>query len=271
MTKKILDNNQSYLLGFLQSDGHRNSTDENNIAIELAYKDIDILEKIKNEFLIHNIIYSRIRDTNFKKNYKSCSLRFHTSYVADLLNYLPIGTKSEIVRPPQNIYYSETDYWRGFIDGDGSIGFRKTHNKKLEPFISIGTSSEPIARTFEKFVFEHCYSKNKSNRNKRDDAFNITIGGLYGLSMIKKIYYKNCFGLDRKIIKAQEISRSNFKSEQKTIQFSRDEDILLLNHKFDKKYCLPNRLLSVSRARLRLLLSKNIDTVEKLFDINYFV
>ncbi len=274
MKTKSLDNNQSYLLGFLQSDGHRATSNHNSIQIELSIKDIDILEKIKQSFGLSSNIMQRTRDTNFKENYTSCRLHFHKDYICDIIDFIPFGSKSYNVKPPMNIMYSEFDYWRGFIDGDGSLGFRKSSSNKkygVEPFISIATSSEYIARSFEKFVFKHFYSKNHSNRNKRDEQFNITIAGYYCTLVVEKLYYNGCLSMDRKMAEANAILRLAGTNSQKRHPFSREEDTALLLNSPNDSISLPNRKLSVSKNRLKYLLSKGIDSSDKLLDINYFI
>lgn len=262
-----LDNKQSYLLGLLQSDGHRNSKFNNSISIEISNRDRDILEKIKILFSLPNKISTRVRDTNFIKNYTSCSLAIHSSSIANIINFIPCGVKSEIVMPP-DVNYFEHDYWRGFIDGDGSLGLRKSY-AKLSPFISIATNSEHIARSFEQYVFRHSYSKNKSNRNKRDNSFNITIGGSYCKSIVEKLYYPNCLSLDRKMKKANAILKATYSDNYNN--FSREEDAFILNHLSDKEIILPNRIKQKVKLRIEYLLSKGIDTPDKLLDIKYFI
>lgn len=269
-----ISNNESYLLGLLQSDGHRPFNQSNVIEIELSYQDIDILDKIKKVLSLPNDIIVRTRDTNYKDNYVSCRLHINGKDITSIIDFIPIGSKSEIVRPPLDVIHSEIDYWRGFIDGDGSLGWRNTsQNKKneIEPFISIATSSEHITRAFEQFVFKHFYSKNKSHRNKRDDQFNITIAGYYCPAIVKMIYYRGCLGLDRKIAEAESILQPANLVTHARLPFSREEDAMLLEIAHRKPISIPNRKSSVAKRRLKYLLSKGIDSHDKLFDMSYFI
>jgi hypothetical protein len=279
----FIDKNQSYLLGFLQSDGHRSLTHPNGIQIELSIKDRDILDKIRIEFSVINNVRTRTRDTNFKDDYASCSLAIHKSSIVNIIDFIPFGKKSETVRPPSDVIYLEIDYWRGFIDGDGSIGFREGKHKP-EPFISIATSSEYIARVFENFLFLQSYSKNHSNRNKRDEQFNITIAGCYAVHMANILYYPECLSLDRKMKEATLIISSSFLAEQKHLQFTREEDSQILLFFREKKALktfktpkisviptLTNRSKQTVYNRLKYLLKRGIDSQEKLYDIRYFI
>lgn len=274
---KILDNNKSYLLGFLQSDGHRSAANQNSIQIEISLRDKDILDKIKQVFSLSVDVRQRTRDTNFKKNYTSCGLTINGKYISDIIDFIPFGKKSEIVQPPVGVQYSEIDYWRGFIDGDGSLGYRTSSKNKIKkPFLSLCTSSEYIARSFEKFLFVHTYSKNKNNRNKRDKQFNITVGGYYCQQIIKKLYdADNSLFLDRKMCDAKLIlNDSKVLLNRISIPFSREEDCILLSHFSNNQELfskLPNRYPSVIKNRLKYLLSRNIDNPNKLFNLSYFV
>ena len=51
--------------------------------------------------------------------------------------YVPVGKKSYIICPPKE-EFSEVDYWRGIIDGDGSLGIAKSLGNA--PFLSVITA-----------------------------------------------------------------------------------------------------------------------------------
>ena len=75
--------------------------------------------------------------------------------------YLPIGNKTAQISCPDGV--SEIDYWRGIIDGDGSIGF----TKRGECFVSLTTASDNIAKQYLKFIELNVGIKKNINRNKR--------------------------------------------------------------------------------------------------------
>src|ERR1035437_4749065 len=266
---KEIDQKLSYLLGFLQADGHRVKLHPNNIQIELSAKDIDILQKIKKEFSLPLDIRSRIRDTNFAKNYASCSLNIHAKSIENIIEYIPQGKKSETIMPP-NCKYSEYDYWRGIIDGDGSIGFRNGRSTPT-PYISLVTNSGHLAEAFELFLFKETYSKNKSSKNKRDNCYNIVLGGYYVFTFLEKVYYDKCLALDRKLNKAANILSSNWLSLTKKRPFSREEDTFLLTLPLSEIMRFSTRDRSVLRTRLKYLSIRNIDDIKKLYNIEYYI
>jgi len=266
-TPTKLDSNLSYLLGFIQTDGHR-SKSTNAIYISLSYKDIDILSKIKEYLHIPNDIRIRIRDTNFKKQYKSCEFSFSWTYISEIINFIPSGEKSFMICPPP-IEYSEIDYWRGVIDGDGSLGFRYGGRGTMEPYISLITKSDDLAIAFQEFVFKKYYSKNNSNKNKRDNCYNIALSNVNAQKVVNDLYYNNCFSLDRKIAKAKDIT--NFIIDIKNRQYSRDDDIILLTFPFKIALEKLNRHPANLKRRLKLLTKHNIFTVNDLYDRKKFI
>lgn len=199
----------SYVFGFLQSDGHLGSHKKSGLKkgklnIELSFKDRDILLLIQKCIDVETSFSSRIRNTNFKENYKSCKLSFHSTEFREALHKLglPIGKKSAIIKPPKSKYV-EIDYWRGIIDGDGSLGFTKDG----WPFISLNTSSTKLALEYKKFIKKITGRTNNANRNKRDGTFNICETRENAQLICKELYYNECIGMKRKIKKAKKISK----------------------------------------------------------------
>lgn len=82
-----------------------------------------------------------MRDTNFKKGYSSCVFKNNQQAFREWLLScgFPKENKTFNAAPPI-VAYSEFDFWRGFIDGDGSLGI----SAKNIPFVSLITDSESI-------------------------------------------------------------------------------------------------------------------------------
>lgn len=183
----------SYLIGFLHSDGHLYETTRNrgNVSIELNIKDIDILYKIQS--LIGGKIHQRKRITNFGYNH-SAVLKVHSLETRNFLKKkgLIAGKKSDIVSIPDRL--SIKHYLRGFIDGDGSIGF--TGNN--EPFISIVTKSEVLKNQILQYLFKKFQLVKNLNRNKRDNIYNITIKNENALKFSRILYNKSEIYMNRK-------------------------------------------------------------------------
>lgn len=217
---------ESYVLGFFQADGHY---DGRYLVAELSEIDNDIILSF-NKKIKKSSIYYRIRDTNFKNNYKTISLHIRDNELIDKLkDFIPEGKKSEIVAAPENIEYSEIDYWRGVIDGDGSLGFKETGI----PYIALNTSSEYLYHDFNSFLEKMINFRLKIKRNKRDNTYNILLPLAKGIIITKLLYQNNEISLNRKNEMAKDIINfdiKNYNSHTNKLPFSKKEDNILLNN-----------------------------------------
>jgi hypothetical protein len=194
----------AYLFGFAQTDGHlyEQSRNRGKLSIEISKQDEEILESFKRYLPFNSSIRRRVRTTNFGKNYESvvwtiCDKRFR-----DCLKDwgFPVGKKSEIIKTPC-ASYSQNDYFRGLIDGDGSLGL--TANGF--PFVSFITSSPVIVSEYLDFIKRVAGKSKTSLPNKRDKIHNIAIYKEDAQELVRQIYYKNCLALPRKLRKAEEV------------------------------------------------------------------
>jgi hypothetical protein len=111
------------------------------------------------------------------------------------------GKKSYICKPP-NKNYDEISFWRGVIDGDGSIGFTAENI----PFISLATQSKYIAKAFKIFVENITNFYPTTSKNKRDRTWNITIWSTNAIKLAKVLYPKNAISMTRKRKLAKKLS-----------------------------------------------------------------
>jgi hypothetical protein len=251
----------SYLIGLLQSDGNNYETTRNRgkIVLELSDRDNDIIHKINQE-MSNTKISKRIRNTNFKENYKSISLSiFDIKLRNDLKKYIPIGNKSKIIYKPDNVI--EKDYWRGIIDGDGSLGITKNNI----PFISLVTKSNLLANSYIEYIKNIVGVEKSTTPNKRDNIYNIMLTNENAQILIKELYYDNCFGIDRKINKAIEIllwKRPNerIKVTWKKTKWTKYEDDFIITHTLEESMKDLNRTEKSIKIRLYRLnvCNKNI-------------
>ena len=146
----LTDPNWAYLFGFLQSDGHMagKTGHKGRIQIEIKSTDEIILHKIKSFLTINSSVTSRSRITNFGQN-NSSILTICDMQLRDELNELglPYGKKCYTIKPP-TVEFSKPDYFRGLIDGDGSLGT----TAKNYPFLSFITVSELLAQSYNDFL-----------------------------------------------------------------------------------------------------------------------
>lgn len=203
----LTDSNIAYIFGLFQTDGHlsANTRNRGRLSLEINIKDQNIIHDIAKILPVTYTIKYRTRTTNFKKSNKSIILNiFDLSFRQELILLgLPIGNKSKIIKPPTT-QYSEKDYWRGIIDGDGSLGFCKS-GKYIVPFISLITTSKNLYLAYKKFVFKIINHIVNINPNKRDNAYNIILKSEDAQKMINYLYSNSNIFIKRKQDIAKEI------------------------------------------------------------------
>ena len=176
--------NYSYFIGFAQTDGYlskrKDRIDLGRLSIEIKREDEPLLLKLNEVLGFPGKIHQRVRDTNFKKEYKSSSLDINKKeYILEINKYVPFGRKSLSVEA-HSVPYAVKDYIRGLIDADGSIGY----TSKGIPFISFTTQSESLKNVYLEYLHNTFGIKKLVKRNTRD-AIYITL--LYLVHMRKKL------------------------------------------------------------------------------------
>lgn len=248
----------SYLIGFLQTDGsyYENTRNRGRITLEISMRDKDIIEKIHEAIPSVTKITYRKRDTNFKKDNEFISLNIFNLETREYLKeYIPPGKKSLIITPPTNI--SEYDYWRGIIDGDGSLGL----TNKGFPFISLTTNSDNLCKSFLDFISEKLNIEKTINRNKRDNMYNIVLYKEQAQELTKILYYDNCLCLNRKKQKANDIINWVRPATMKKIDFERrkwtkKEDEYIISNSIENSIKNLDRNENAIKIRLYRLLKK---------------
>lgn len=248
----LLNPNMAYIIGLLQTDGsyYCQSRNRGRICIELKIEDIDILYKIKKILNCNSDVKKRIRDTNFCKNYTSCSFSiFSINIRKELSKYIPVGKKSEIICMPHEI--SEIDYWRGIIDGDGSLGLTKNNI----PFISLTTKSENLANSYRDFVEKHTNYRIKSERNDRDKIYNLMLTKEKAQIITNLLYYDECLCLNRKFKSSIDVKKwirpKTMRIKIWNVQkWTQKEDEFILNHELLESMKYLNRTKKSVQTRL---------------------
>ena len=251
----------AYIFGFLQADGNAyRRRNHITIKIELSSRDGCILERIADILNVPHTISHRRRSTNFIVNHESVSLTIRDqSLCRELLELgLPVGCKSKVIAPPV-VMFSEPDYYRGLIDGDGSVGVIASGN----PFISLTTDSDDIASSYLKMVNTISPGTRTSRRNVRDDIYNIVVRGVAAQSIVRYLYYPECLALKRKVSHVSNMllwapkTRVYIKKPKKDIVMPRwtpEEDMYILSHTIDEaEHHLNRTYYGIRNRRLRLL------------------
>lgn len=246
----------SYLFGLFGTDGNVRRTQDNNHIYDLTLEliDKDIIDKIY-AALPDCSISERTRNTNFKNNYHSYILHCHNKEFINWCekNGFPLKDKTNLIAPPSG-EYSESDFWRGVIDGDGSIGMKKNI---AMPFISLTTASEQLKEAYSNYIYKLTNFKPNNKRNQRDNIYNITTHAEKAMIISNSLYYNANIYIDRKYQKYLE--NCLWKRENTTNKYhykwSQEElnDLRILSiDKFIQKYPARTRAAVISkRSKLK--------------------
>lgn len=117
-----------YWAGFIAADGY--IWKGYNLGCELSIKDKEHLNKMRN-FLQSNAEIKERERESFGKQHKYCSIQFNSvELVKDLeANFNITNNKSLSYQPPNLPPNLVRHFIRGYIDGDGGIGWHKYNNK----------------------------------------------------------------------------------------------------------------------------------------------
>jgi hypothetical protein len=243
----------AYMFGFFQADGnlYQDTRNRGKFTISLNSRDEHILYSFQKMISVNSSIKTRIRDTKFKKNFISstlsiCNLEFRT-----LLNQLgiPYGKKSAIIKSPI-VPYSKIDYYRGLIDGDGSLGL----TKKGFPFISLTTYSDDSANDYKQFIYDTIGVVNNGKRNQRDHIYNLILFNKDAQCLAKILYPDGCLCLKRKFKKMQKMLSwtrpKNWKKETRIQSWTPEQDQYIQIHAVKDSMQILNRSKQSIEMRL---------------------
>ena len=188
-----LNEESLYWLGFILADGSVSSIRGKGhyLHIGLAIIDFDHLEKFKN--------FIRT-DTNVVicKNERCCYIHISNKYLVEKLGYYNIIPRKSWCATVNPLLENSRDFWRGCIDGDGSLYYSKGL-----PWIALCGTYE-IINIFLKFIKNNGIITNAKPSCKADCNFcDLRFCG-YNAIKIVKILYEGCdIYLNRKYILAK--------------------------------------------------------------------
>lgn len=176
--KQIDTEFKAYLLGMIASDGH---VGKNSIAISLHKKDVDILQKIKDQIdnsLIITLHKTRPMVTLTLNSKEMCDdVRFHLG--------IGLGRKAYKIQYPMLRTDLHNHFIRGFFDGDGSI-------QKERPRTTISSSAKHFLEDIEYF------SSIKGYIGKCNNCYNLEWSNRKHIKVLDYIYNNATIYMDRK-------------------------------------------------------------------------
>lgn len=250
----------AYLYGLIQTDGHLSQDTRNRgkLQIEMSYRDADVLKQLASVIPYNSRISTRTRSTNFSPEHTSATLRVCAKEFRDELVGLGMmyGKKSETLDVPQ-CKFSAADYFRGIIDGDGSLGFT-SHGF---PFLSLCTASEKLAVAYEAFIRQMTGKEKRLLRNSRDRVFNIIVFKEDAQAVAVTLYYQDCVSILRK--KRMALTMQAWKRPRDMRQvvhkkfWTNEQDGYILSHTVEESALALQRTAQSVKMRLWRLHSSN--------------
>jgi hypothetical protein len=197
---KIEGSNLWYFVGLITSDGCLSSDGRH---IDITSKEYNFLWKVKDVFGLGNKIgikYNTLKQKNFH-------IQFSNKNFYDFLLMVGLTPNKSLTLGELNIprnYF--VDFVRGLIDGDGCL--RKwVHptNFGEQCSLRIYSGSKQFLEWLDDKIQEIFKACGKLHKNaKRGTTYVLKFGKMATREIVGKCYYKNCFGLDRKIKLASE-------------------------------------------------------------------
>ncbi len=180
-----LNEESEYWLGFLAADG---AVVNRTVALVLHERDERHLEKFRRFVGGSQAIVKPREDTR--------RYAFQSRRVADALaTYGVTERKSKTLTPTQSLC-SSRHFWRGMIDGDGSLGLRKDGIQRLELCGSL-----PAMTLFLAFIKANGIAT-EANVNVMKSIFRVQLTGRFAVECIFLLYNNATVALDRKMEKA---------------------------------------------------------------------
>lgn len=196
----------SYMYGFLLADGHLRdgSGQKGSLCISIAARDRYILEQFQSLVPCYSSIREATRSTNFVVDYESVAWQVSNLGFRNLLKLwgMPSGRKKSIVQAPM-MPFSTVDFYRGFIDGDGSVGFTGAGL----PFVSLVIVSDALLDGYLAFLKNITGKERSVMRSKRDNVYNVMVMREDACLLVNALYYKGCLALPRKMDMADAIRK----------------------------------------------------------------
>jgi hypothetical protein len=192
--QKVDSEEKAYWLGFILADGYIGikNKKESFIEIGLHIKDVNHLEKFKKCVDYNGPIH-------FRKNMKGCRLVINSQ---EFVSYLVLhGIKNNKSLTANPIYFEDDflqkSFWRGVLDGDGTIFKLKPKDRKELWVIGLyGTKS--IVSAFAEYSKKFIQTKS-NNLEKRHNVYRWSVSSnKYCKKLIHHFYNDAKIFLDRK-------------------------------------------------------------------------
>lgn len=183
----------AYWIGFLMADGY---ISKNKSAVHLNLKADDETHIRKFRKFLKSSHKITVRDV-LLKHYgisKAACYSFNSFKIVKTLKDFGVTNRKSLTAKAKKIQ-NNPHFWRGVIDGDGSIFLSKTGNNNL---IVALVGSKTIIEQFLQFVNTITKTNASVREIKKSKAFETRISGFIAEKVLQRIYKNPKISLDRK-------------------------------------------------------------------------
>lgn len=195
-----LNANSLYWLGFIVADGYVKSNKDKTNRIKLEVK-LDDKEQIYK--FIDFVQCNKTPDVFYRtsKNGKTlgvCRVEIFSAHIiGKLREYNIYSPKSDILLDKTDLINS-IDFWRGYIDGDGSWSLNKTRGKTYYR-LQLCSCNQDLLAKFITFAEQYIGKiRPKISSIPQENTKIIRINGKQAKILFDILYYKGCLCLTRK-------------------------------------------------------------------------
>lgn len=192
----------AYWAGFLMADGTivaAGRTRAARISLVLKRSDEAHIQKFK-EFLKsgHKITYQTAITARCPNPSHSAGIEVSSNRIAKSLAKFGV-TPRKSLREHVLLLENNRDFWRGYIDGDGSLGF---WNRKSPGIVMYGGMS--LVEQFRKFVWLEQPDR-KLTVNLATKIPSVRLSSSHAVFLAKRLYENSTISLDRKRVIAEKM------------------------------------------------------------------
>lgn len=184
----------AYFAGLLLADG--NISTKGKISIGLQSNDRHILESMKDELGLPTNISDFVRKTGEK----SSTLSFNVIGISESLFKLGMFPNKSLKEIAPVRFIENRHFWRGMIDGDGSVGIQT--NKSARVYLC---GSKEVCSQFLDYCKKIVPEINTEVKVSKGDLHRVSVSGIKAAKVLRVLYGDSEFFLNRKLKKAQEV------------------------------------------------------------------
>ena len=195
-----------YWCGILATDGNISFCRTSTVpCVCYSSKDVEHVVKFRSFLKADYVISFRDKLGTFGQN-KLAMLRFTSREIGELLICNGITPKKSLTLVVSERLTKSRHFWRGVIDGDGSIGI---YGKYLNPVISLSSGSFQFIKQFAEFCSNAGLRPKISSCEIKDFSvtphYRVAFGSSQARQLISILYADVVVALDRKKVIAEKI------------------------------------------------------------------